>query len=540
MYSQLIHSHLLQSLGIVIIHSLWQSLILLVIYKAIIAVRKEMSPAVKHNLSAIFVILTFGWFLYTFQKSYFNGGTHLAGIAKISAPTEVASFSLINIPTEISAALSIAYLVLLSFLLTRLFFSIIRTLRIHTANLSPVDEAIATFTNHAVALLKIRRKVTVWIGKNITTPATIGFLKPIILLPAVCLTHLTPHQIEAIILHELSHIRRNDFVLNMVLVVIETILFFNPVVFFFMKTIREERENCCDDLVLNNNYEPLHYAKALLTFSREQITHQKLAMNATSRKHQLLYRIKRITGGDLEKPVHFSGRIMVFTLIAILFLSFSVFTNQHRKNTGVTEPDGVKSTVEVKATPAHPPQEKIATLDKNANQHEIPETKDKPDEPELPVLPQLSPEVKDLSNNIKGLIENSIATINPTKQKLYADLIEKDARTQVQHIMKQFSEKKIEELLQQKQHVLQNVQLEKELAYLEQFRINPARQINGINISGDSILLNSKLINEKLKEVIIKGKANIESNRDFQFFISPDAGKPVKVMIGKRLRTADI
>lgn len=540
MYSQLLHSHLLQSLGSAIIHSLWQSLVLLLIYKVIISLKKDLSPAAKHNLSAIFVILTFGWFVFTFQKNYFVYGVPVQEMAAGSPQSGGTAFSLINIPTEISAALSVAYLFLLSFLLTRLLFSIIRTLRIHTANLSPVDEAIAAFTNHAVGLLKIRRKVTVWIGKNISTPATIGFLKPIILLPAVCLTHLTPHQIEAIILHELSHIRRNDFFLNMVLVFIETILFFNPAVFFFMKTIREERENCCDDLVLSNNYEPLHYARALLTFSREQLAHQKLAMNATSRRHQLLNRIKRITGGNLEKPVHFSGRIIVFAFISILFLSLSVFTNQHRKNTRVSEPVLVKSTVEDMVAPVHPLLEKIVTLNGNTNQKVISENKDKPDEPELPVLAQLSPEIQDLSKNMKGVIENSIATVNPANQKLYADLIEKEAKMQVQHFMKQFPEKKIEELLQQKQRIFNNVQLEKELAYLEQFRINSSRRIPGINISGDSMLLNSKLINDKLKEVIIKGKANIESNPDYQFFIAPDAGKPIKVRIGKRLRTADI
>lgn len=546
MYSQLLHSHLLQSLGSAIIHSLWQSLLLLVIYKAIVSLKKDLTPAVKHNLSAIFVILTFGWFVLTFQQKYFASSVFVSGIPIQGTPTDSASVSLFNIPTEIAAALSIAYLVLLALLMTRLSFAIARTLRVHTSSLVPVDEAIAAFTKNASGILKIKRKVTVWIGKNISVPATIGFFKPIILLPAVCLTHLTPQQIEAIILHELSHIRRNDFLLNMVLVVIETILFFNPAVFIFMKTIREERENCCDDLVLNNNYEPLHYARALLTFSREQMAHQKLAMNAASRKHQLLYRIKRITGGDLEKPVHFPVRILFFALIAILFFSFSVFTNHHQKNAKVPDLNLTKNFIEGKATmPQTSPEKKMTIGEVNSikvttNQAPKPKANTKTEEQINPAPFGLTTDLEGLTKDIKELVVGSIASVNPANEKLHADLIEKEANVQVQQIMKQFSEKKLAALIQQKQNIFQNEQFEKELAYLDLFRKSTERKLNNIRVSGDSIILHSIKIDNKLKGTHLKGKENVESNQDYQFFITPDAANQIKVKIGKRLRTADI
>lgn len=540
MYSQLLHSHLLQSLGNAIVHSLWQSLVLLLIYKAFISLKKDLQPAVKHNLSATFVILTFGWFVFTFQKKYFLSDALVNEVSGSIYQTSPPSFSLINIPTEISAALSIAYLVLLAFLMTRLFFAIGRTLRIHTSSLSPVDEAIAAFTKHASTLLKIKRKVTVWIGNNISVPATIGFFKPIILLPAVCLTQLTPQQIEAIILHELSHIRRNDFFLNLVLVVIETILFFNPAVFIFMKTIREERENCCDDLVLSNNYEPLHYAKALLTFSREQVMNQKLAMNAASRKHQLLYRIKRITGGDLERQVHFSGRILVFAFIAILFFSFSVFTNHHPGKPG--SPDFVV----VKNIPSTAGKE-ILSNSATKSQENPPATKkfttDSHEETiakEAPTPFDLVPHLEDISKEIQLSVGKPLEPLNPSNEKIFSDLIEKEANVQVQQTMKQFSEKKLAELFQQKQLIFQNWQLEKEMAYLDQFRKNTGRQLERVMITADSITLHSKIINNKLKEIILQGKKVMESNGDHRIIISPDDNNPVRLKIEKRLRTADI
>lgn len=539
MYSQLLHSHLLQSLGSAIIHSLWQSLLLLVIYKAIVSLKKDLTPAVKHNLSAIFVILTFGWFVFTFQQKYFAHSVFVTGIPIAGTSSDSASVSIFNIPTEIAAALSIAYLVLLAFLMTRLTFAIARTLRVHTSSLVPVDEAIAAFTKHASGILKIKRKVTVWIGKNISVPATIGFFKPIILLPAVCLTHLTPQQIEAIILHELSHIRRNDFLLNLVLVVIETILFFNPAVFFFMKTIREERENCCDDLVLSNNYEPRHYARALLTFSKEQAAHQKLAMNAASRKHQLLYRIKRITGGDLERPVHFSGRIIVFALVALLLFSFAIFTNRHQSKIATTTPSLVKTistTTEIEHfTGPQDFSQNILAVKKKINLA----PKEKSVLKDTVQAPLQLPDLKDISKEIQFVTGHSLTTPYPADKK-FSDQFEKETSVQLQHALKQISEAKLASLFDQKKVEQEGIWSEKELAYLQQFRNKYDQQLEKLMVSGDSILLQTNRANDNLREIILKGKKRLNAIGSPQIIVSPDGNKKVNLRIVKGLRTADI
>ena len=82
-------------------------------------------------------------------------------------------------------------------------------------------------------------------------PAVIGWLKPIVLFPVQACTGLSAEQIEAILAHELAHIKRYDYVINCLQVVIETLLFYHPVVWWLSRAIRREREQCCDDAAVS-------------------------------------------------------------------------------------------------------------------------------------------------------------------------------------------------------------------------------------------------------------------------------------------------
>ncbi len=96
----------------------------------------------------------------------------------------------------------------------------------------------------------ILRPVRLLVSIQIATPTLIGWIKPAILLPASLLSGFTPNQIELIIAHELSHVRRFDYLANLAQVAIETLLFYHPVVHWISRDVRQAREQCCDDLVL--------------------------------------------------------------------------------------------------------------------------------------------------------------------------------------------------------------------------------------------------------------------------------------------------
>lgn len=110
----------------------------------------------------------------------------------------------------------------------------------------------------------VMRPVRLLSSIHIATPTLIGWLKPAILLPASLLSGFTPAQIELIVAHELSHVRRFDYIANLAQVVIETLLFYHPVVFWISRDVRQARESCCDDLVLTlGGGDAVAYARTL-------------------------------------------------------------------------------------------------------------------------------------------------------------------------------------------------------------------------------------------------------------------------------------
>src|SRR6185503_12797282 len=129
---------------------------------------------------------------------------------------------------------------------------------------------------------------------------------------------LSQEEIEAILLHELAHIKRNDYLVNMMQQVIAIILFFNPCAQLINKIINEERENCCDDLVVKATAEPIIYAKALFKLEQTRQNDWKLALAATGKKYQLLNRIERIMKTKKQMPS------LRPTLLATLILTMAV------------------------------------------------------------------------------------------------------------------------------------------------------------------------------------------------------------------------
>ena len=111
--------------------------------------------------------------------------------------------------------------------------------------------------------LHIARHVRLLESTLVEVPTVIGWIKPVVLLPASALAGLSPQQLEAILAHELAHIRRHDYLVNLLQTLVETLLFYHPAVWWLSRRIRVERENCCDDLAVSLCGDPYTYAKAL-------------------------------------------------------------------------------------------------------------------------------------------------------------------------------------------------------------------------------------------------------------------------------------
>jgi protein involved in polysaccharide export with SLBB domain len=225
----------------------------------------------------------------------------------------------------------------------------------------PVTPEIALLARRVAGRLALDRAVRVIESSAVSVPVMVGWLKPIVLLPAVALSGLTPTQIEALIAHELAHVRRHDYVVNLLQAAVETLLFYHPAVWWVSKQVRTEREHCCDDLAVRV-CDRLVYVSALSDLAAMGIPKTALAATGGS----LLARVRRILGaGDSAAS---NGGAWVPALVALVVLGAvapawgagvlteSTGPSAHALNAAVIEEAGAKQ-----APPAVPAADALDT-----------------------------------------------------------------------------------------------------------------------------------------------------------------------------------
>ncbi|MBN2583260.1 MAG: M48 family metalloprotease, partial [Planctomycetes bacterium] len=174
------------------------------------------------------------------------------------------------------------------------------------------------------ARLGVARPVRLLKSALATVPTVIGWWRPVVLLPVAALTGLTPEQIEVVLAHELAHIRRHDYLVNLAQVVVETLLFYHPAVWWVSSRIRDEREHCCDDLALTVSSNRAAYARALERIAR---LHRGPALALSARGGSLLARIRRILGlRDVERfsPASWLAAALVLVIVGLVFYGCAV------------------------------------------------------------------------------------------------------------------------------------------------------------------------------------------------------------------------
>ena len=163
--------------------------------------------------------------------------------------------------------------------------------RLRSKGTGPVPESVARLLESLCARMGIRRAVACVQSSRLSVPATIGWLKPVILLPASALTGLEAAQLEAILAHELAHIRRHDYLVNLFQTCAETVLFYHPAVWWLSRRIRLERELCCDDRAVQMCESDAAYAEAL---ARVEALRRAPALAMAASGGSLLIRIRRL------------------------------------------------------------------------------------------------------------------------------------------------------------------------------------------------------------------------------------------------------
>lgn len=169
--------------------------------------------------------------------------------------------------------------------------------------------------------LGLRRPVKLFCSAQAITPMLIGWIKPAILLPASLLSGFPPQQVELIIAHELAHVRRWDYLANLFQVIVETVLFYHPVVHWISRDVRDAREECCDDLVLHSSSTDmaLPYARALAGLEELRLDLGTVAPALGADGGVLIARIRRIVGvAEMAQPAPRNYAVPLLLAAAVL------------------------------------------------------------------------------------------------------------------------------------------------------------------------------------------------------------------------------
>ena len=307
-----------QVLGITVIHSLWQGLLLWIILRIAFITAPSLSSVKKYNLSVAAIVSIFICFVYTLYTEV--GIYNWAGLRSVVAmpllpylnPGRVVQTkSFYNTIAGYLPYISAVYIAGLTVNLVKLRgqWNKIRLVKQSALPAGQMQQFIDTFSKK----LDITKHILIKFSGAIDVPCILGYFKPVILLPVSIATYLSACEIEAILLHELSHIKRNDYLVNLLQQFINVILFFNPFALLISRIINQERENSCDDLVVGKTEQPLIYAHALLTLEENRTSNLQFALSATGKKYNLLNRIERIM--KTKKPIGNTRQLLTAVLL---------------------------------------------------------------------------------------------------------------------------------------------------------------------------------------------------------------------------------
>ena len=321
-------ANFLQSLGWALLNSLWQMALLWLIYQIITSIYKSAKSSFRSSLASFLLITGFAFFIYTFFSNYNDSSDQ--GIRIFNTLNYEENLPVSNWMQRSLSIASVLYLVLLVLPVAHFIrnYRYVRVIRKY--GLSKMDVQWRIFIKKVVARLGITNPVQIWVSEFVSSPVTIGFLKPVILVPLAAINNLSAQQMEAVLLHELSHIKRCDYLVNLIINFIQTILYFNPFVKAFVKIVEREREKSCDEMVMQFQYDSYEYATALLTLEKTNHVYRPLAVGATGKKNDLLKRVELIMGVKTKPAFSFNkiagltaGLICIIILNALLFIGKS-------------------------------------------------------------------------------------------------------------------------------------------------------------------------------------------------------------------------
>ncbi len=306
MFEQLFSSPFLYSLSLTLVHFLWQGLLVALILKSLLYIIDKNKSKLRYTLAtfamltnAILAVLTF---TMAYPDTSFGINSYLSPIALTSLVNELTQQNALLTYQELLPSilayslpyLSLLWLATIAILSGKLLIEIrnVNNLPMHSS--IPPSLALSVRFDELAKQLKLAKTPKLLISLKAEVPMAIGWLKPVVLLPASMVTGLNAAQLEMLILHELAHIRRHDYLVNFLQTLIELLFFFHPSVHWIGKQMRNEREYCSDDIAVQHCGDAIAYAHTLTDTA---------SLCAKSHFHTIPTMAMAASGGDLKERV---------------------------------------------------------------------------------------------------------------------------------------------------------------------------------------------------------------------------------------------
>ncbi len=359
MIEQLLTPQLVDAIGWTLLHTLWQGALFALLLGLVLILLRAFSPQARYVVSIGFLaafVLTVG---LTFWNAYSTTGARTTSmderlvVKRANGRMETADAPSVRIgtdqgvrgrvgpggtlpegaPTPVVSFLSSAgvyfdrhlplivtlWLMGVLVLQLRLLGQLAFVQRIKTYGTERFPSSWAERLQELEHKLDIRRPVRYLTSGRVSSPFTVGWLRPVILLPREMLSSLREHQIVTILAHELAHIKRQDFAVNVLQTFLTTFFFYHPGVWWMSARIEDEREHCCDDLAVAATGERFDYARTLVQLQEQQLAAPKLAMALGG--SGFTGRISRLLTGYLNTATFGEGVITTLIFAAVLSLA---------------------------------------------------------------------------------------------------------------------------------------------------------------------------------------------------------------------------
>jgi bla regulator protein BlaR1 len=339
----LVSDHIIKALCNTLMHSLWQGVLLAVLSGLIIMFTKKSSAATRYNLLVAAMVLFVCGTVFTFwlQVQQLPG----KGISKnvVQAANTVPGVTLLpvtgNPATGSFTAMVMGYFNAHANVIVLIWFLIICAKSVQMASglhtiyhlkrskVNAVDSHLENRIEQLAKQLGIQQTIKLLESGIAKVPMVIGHLKPVILIPIGLINSLSADEVEAILVHELAHIRRRDYLVNLLQSFMEIVFFFNPAVLWISKLIKAERENCCDDIAVTQTSSKVNYISALVSCQEYQLNVPAYSMALAGNKNSLVNRVKRIISNRNQSLNMVEKALLTICLVAV-GLSMSAYAER--------------------------------------------------------------------------------------------------------------------------------------------------------------------------------------------------------------------